>query len=95
MVTGLILDAAGFEVLVAGKPAAPRRPLGPDDVDLLQGVAAAYVDAVHAGADDAVFVALGRKLFAWIGGDRIPFRTPLVFEVRAPASPSPAQWAVL
>ncbi|MBW6435023.1 tetratricopeptide repeat protein [Actinoplanes hulinensis] len=95
MVTGLVLDAAGFEVLVAGKPVGARRPLGPADVELLQGVAAEYVDAVHSDADDAVFVALGRKLFAWIGGDEVQFRTPLVFEVRASASPSAAEWAVL
>ncbi|WP_229794648.1 tetratricopeptide repeat protein [Actinoplanes campanulatus] len=93
--TGLVLDAAGFEVLVAGKPVDARRPLEPADIELLQGVAAEYVDAVHSDADDAVFVALGRKLFAWIGGDEVQFRTPLVFEVRASASPSAAEWAVL
>ncbi|WP_239139847.1 tetratricopeptide repeat protein [Actinoplanes campanulatus] len=93
--TGLILDPAGFEVLAAGKPVGSRRPLGPADVELLQAVAAEYVEAVHSDADDAVFVALGRKLLAWIGGDQVPFRTPLVFEVRAPASPSAAEWAVL
>ncbi|GAA0453770.1 hypothetical protein Aca07nite_66260 [Actinoplanes capillaceus] len=102
MVTGLLLDAAGFEVLVGGEPVGVRRALDAADVELLQGVAARYVEAVHARSDDAVFVGLGRELFAWLdgGGEMLSVRweratAPLVFEVRAPQSPSAAGWAVL
>ncbi|GGN65415.1 hypothetical protein GCM10010112_26770 [Actinoplanes lobatus] len=102
MTTGLVLDDAGFEVLVDGVPVGARRPLGAPDVKLLLDVAGRYVDAVHAGSDDAVLVELGRELFDWIDGGRGRLSTcleqvtaPLVFEVRAPQSPSTAGWAVL
>ncbi|GGN59672.1 hypothetical protein GCM10010112_15020 [Actinoplanes lobatus] len=102
MITGLLLDAAGFEMQVGGEPVGARRKLDTADVELLQGVAGRYVEAIHARADDAVFVGLGRELFAWLdgGGEMLSVRleratAPLVFEVRAPQSPSAAGWAVL
>ncbi|GAA0434319.1 hypothetical protein Aca07nite_00760 [Actinoplanes capillaceus] len=102
MATGLVLDTAGFEVLVGGEPVGARRALGPPDVKLLLDIAGRYVDAVHARSDDAVFAGLGRELFDWIDGGHGQLSTrleqaavPLVFEVRAPQAPSAAGWAVL
>ncbi|WP_203832818.1 CHAT domain-containing protein, partial [Actinoplanes lobatus] len=102
MVTGLMVTDTGFEVLVGGEPVDARRKLGAPDVELLQDIAGRYVDAVHARSDDAVFVGLGRELFAWIDGGhgQVAARleqvaAPLVFEVRAPWSPSAAGWVVL
>ncbi|MBO3741914.1 tetratricopeptide repeat protein [Actinoplanes flavus] len=102
MITGLLLGAAGFEVLVGGEPVGGHRKLDAADVELLQGVAGRYVEAIRARADDAVFVGLGRELFGWLdgGGEMVSARweratAPMVFEVRAPQSPSAAVWAVL
>src|SRR5580692_10396233 len=69
VVTGLVLDGAGFEVLVAGERIGSRRSIGPADVESLAGLAGRYVRAVQAGRDDGLFVELGRELFGWLEGD--------------------------
>lgn len=103
-VSGLVLDGAGFEVLADGVRVGPRRSLSGADADLLRGVAGRYVHAVHVGADDGVFVELGRELFAWVDGDQgqltrllAQAKKPLVFDLQAPSPslPSEAGWAVL
>ncbi|WP_239163845.1 tetratricopeptide repeat protein [Actinoplanes lobatus] len=78
------------------------RPLEASDVELLRDVTGRYVDAIHAQADDAVFVGLGRELFAWLDGDLRQLTllldraaTPLMFEIQGPRAPSAAGWAVL
>ncbi|MEV7625662.1 tetratricopeptide repeat protein [Actinoplanes sp. NPDC089786] len=100
--TGLVVDEAGFEVLVGTESVGPRRVLGAADEALLSDLGVRYVRAVQSGADDHVFVGLGRELWSWLDGDegqltalvdRAP--SPLVFEVRGPRSPSDRAWAVL
>ena len=102
MVTGLVVDAAGFEVLAGGERAGSRRRVERADVDLLAGLAGRYAQAVQAGADAGVFVGLGRELYGWLDGDQGQLTAvleraarPLVFEVQGPRSPSEQAWAVL
>ena len=102
MATGLVIDAAGFEVLAGGERVGSRRVIGPDDVEFLAGLAARYVRAVQAGSDAGVFVGLGRELYGWLDGDQGQLTAlleraarPVVFEVAGPRSPSEAAWAVL
>ncbi|WP_432033190.1 tetratricopeptide repeat protein [Streptomyces antibioticus] len=72
------------------------------DVELLTAVAGRYVDAVRGGSKDQALLAVGRELYRWLDGDcgqltRLldEASAPLVFEVRAPARPSAAVWALL
>jgi tetratricopeptide (TPR) repeat protein len=102
VVTGLILDGAGFELLAAGERIGSRRPIGPADLEFLAGLAARYARAVQAGSDDGVFVELGRELFGWLDGDQGQLSVlleraarPVVFEVGGPQVPSDQAWAVL
>ena len=102
MVTGLVVDGTGFEVLAGDERIGLRRVIGPADAALLTGLAGRYVRAVQARAEDSVFVGLGRELYAWLDGDQGQLTAllekaprPLVFEVRGPRSPSDAAWAVL
>jgi hypothetical protein len=102
LVTGLVVDGTGFEVLAGGERVGPRRSLGPGDVELLTDLAARYVRAVQAGADTGVFAGLGGELSGWLEGDSGQLSglleraaRPVVFEVRGPRSPSAAGWAVL
>jgi hypothetical protein len=89
-------------VLAGGERVGSRRAIGAGDAELLGGLAARYVRAVQAGADDGVFLGLGRELFGWLDGDggqlsvlleRAP--RPVVFEVGGPVSLSAAARAVL
>ncbi|MEW2131958.1 CHAT domain-containing protein [Streptomyces sp. NPDC005435] len=102
MVTGLVVDDNGFELVVDGRRVGPRRTLRTPDVDLLNSVAGQYVDAVRNGSRDQALLAVGRALYRWLDGDLGQLTrlldeapTPLVFEVRAPARPSVAAWALL
>ena len=102
MVTGLVLDGAGFEVLATGERIGSNRPLGPADIGFLTGLAGRYVRAVQAGRDDGVFMELGRELFGWLDGDQGQLSVllerasrPVVFEVGGPQVPSDQAWAVL
>jgi hypothetical protein len=102
VVTGVVLDDTGFEVVVGEERIGPRRVLEAADAALLGGLAARYVRAVQAGADDGVFVGLGRELWGWLDGDRGQLSgllerapMPLIFEVRGPRTPSDRVWAVL
>ncbi|WP_228390464.1 CHAT domain-containing protein, partial [Streptomyces smaragdinus] len=72
------------------------------DVDLLDAVAAQYVDAVRSGSVEQALLAVGRELYRWLDGElgeltrlRDEAQGPLVFEVRAPTRPSAAEWALL
>ncbi|WAL98465.1 CHAT domain-containing protein [Streptomyces sp. Je 1-369] len=72
------------------------------DVDLLDAVAGHYVDAVRNGSKDQALLAVGRELYRWLDGDLGQLTrlldeasAPLVFEIRAPARPSAAAWALL
>jgi hypothetical protein len=51
VVTGLVADDAGFEVLVGDDRIGSRRLVEPADVALLTGLASRYVRAVQAGSD--------------------------------------------
>ncbi|WP_307798210.1 tetratricopeptide repeat protein [Actinoplanes flavus] len=80
----------------------PPRALETSDVELLRDVTGRYVDAIHAHADDGVFLGLGRELFAWLDGGRRQLTllldraaTPLTFEIQGPRAPSSAGWAML
>ena len=102
MVTGLVVDSNGFELVVDGRRVGPRRMLQTSDVDLLNAVAGQYVDAVRGGSRDQALLAVGRELYRWLDGDLGQLTrlldeasAPLVFEVRAPAKPSAAAWALL
>jgi hypothetical protein len=68
--SGLVVDGTGIEVVAGGERIGPRRLAGPDDVALLTGLAARYVQAVQAGSDDGVFIGLGRELYGWLDGAR-------------------------
>ncbi|MEU6822427.1 CHAT domain-containing protein [Streptomyces atriruber] len=72
------------------------------DVGLLKTVAGEYVDAVRNGSQEQALLAVGRTLYRWLDGDLGQLASlldeasaPLVFEVRAPAKPSAAAWALL
>ncbi|MGI5238759.1 tetratricopeptide repeat protein [Dactylosporangium sp. CA-139066] len=99
--TGVVLDAAGFELLVAGVRVGRRRTLAPSDVSLLEDVTARYVRAVSGWARRDTFLGLGQELYSWLDGDGgglgavVAGPGPVVFEVQASASPSSAGWAVL
>jgi tetratricopeptide (TPR) repeat protein len=102
VVSGLVVDDAGFEVLAGDERIGSRRLIEPADVELLTGLAGRYVQAVQARSDAGVFVELGRELFGWLEGDQGQLSAlleraarPLVFEVGGPRSPSEAAWAVL
>jgi hypothetical protein len=102
MVTGLVVDDAGFEVLAGDERIGSRRVIERADADLLNGLAGRYVRAVQAGSDAGVFVELGRELYGWLDGGQGQLSAlmeraarPLVFEVRGPRSPSDLAWAVL
>jgi hypothetical protein len=45
VVTGLIVDGTGFEVLAGDERIGSRRPIGPADAELLTGLAGRYVRA--------------------------------------------------
>ncbi len=94
VVTGLVVDGTGFEVLDGDERIGSRRVIGPVDVALLTGLAGRYVRAVHTRAEDSVFVALGRELYAWLDGGQGQLTAllekasrPLVFDVEGPRSP--------
>ncbi|MGZ9930638.1 CHAT domain-containing protein [Streptomyces sp. NC-S4] len=96
------MDATGFELVVDGRRVGPRRVLQTSDVELLTAVAGQYVDAVRNGSQDQALLAVGRELYRWLDGDLGQLTrlldeasAPLVFEVRAPARPSAAVWALL
>jgi tetratricopeptide (TPR) repeat protein len=102
VVTGLVVDESGFEVLAGGERVGPRRLVGASDVEFLAELAGRYGRAVLAGSDAGVFAGLGRELFGWLEGEQGQLSglleragRPLVFEVRGPRSPSGAAWAVL
>ncbi|PKV83055.1 CHAT domain-containing protein [Streptomyces sp. TLI_146] len=102
MVTGLVVDATGFELVVGDQRVGPRRMLQTSDVNLLNAVAGQYVDAVRNGSRDRALLAVGRELYRWLDGDLGQLTrlldeasAPLVFEVRAPTKPSAAAWALL
>ena len=102
VVTGLVVDGTGFEVLAGDERIGSRRPISPADAELLTGLAGRYVRAVETGADAGVFVGLGRELYRWLEGDQGQLSglleraaRPVVFEVTGPRVPSAAGWAVL
>ncbi|MEV7287092.1 CHAT domain-containing protein [Streptomyces sp. NPDC093252] len=102
MVTGLLVEADGFELVVDGRRVGPRRVLGTTDVEFLTAVAGRYVDAVRHGSGDQALLAVGSELYRWLDGDLGQLTgvldeaaAPVVFEVRAAARPSGAAWALL
>lgn len=102
MATGLVIDGSGFDLVVDDRRIGPRRTLQAADVELLNAVAGQYVDAVRGGSKDQALLAVGRELYQWLDGDLGQLTglldeasAPLVFEVRAPARPSAAAWALL
>ncbi|MBB4715146.1 tetratricopeptide (TPR) repeat protein [Streptomyces luteogriseus] len=102
MVTGLVVDVNGFELVVDGERVGPRRLLQTADTELLTAVAGQYVDAVRSGSKNQALLAVGRELYRWLDGDLGQLTrlldeasAPLVFEVRASAKPSAAAWALL
>ncbi|MGY0460088.1 tetratricopeptide repeat protein [Kitasatospora sp. cg17-2] len=102
MITGLVVEAGGFELVVGGEGLGPRRLLQDSDVAWLTAVAGRYVDAVRGGSRREVLLALGRELYGWLDGDRRWLTrlleeapSPVLFEVRAPKRPSAAEWALL
>ena len=102
MVTGLVLDSTGFELLADDERLGSRRALGPADVEFLTGLASRYACAVQTGCDEGVLIEVGRDLYGWLDGGQGQLGAlleqaarPLVFEVVGPRSPSEAGWAVL
>jgi hypothetical protein len=102
MATGLVIDAAGFEVLAGAERVGSRRAIGPGDVEFLTGLAARYVRAVQASSDAGVFAGLGRELYSWLDGDQGQLgglleraARPVMLEVVGPREPSEAARAVL
>jgi len=102
VVTGLVVDDAGFELLAGDQRIGPRRVFRDGDVELLSGLAGRYVRAVQAGSRPDEFIGIGRELYAWLDGDTGQLsqlleraERPLVFEVRGPRAPTERAWAVL
>ncbi|MFD9067922.1 CHAT domain-containing protein, partial [Kitasatospora purpeofusca] len=102
MITGLVVETGGFELVVGGDGIGPRRMLQDSDVAWLTAVAGRYVDAVRGGSRREVLLALGRELYGWLDGDRRWLTrlldeapVPVLFEVRGPRRPSAAEWALL
>src|SRR3984885_4991422 len=102
VVTGLVVDDAGFELLVGDQRIGSRRVFRDGDVELLTELARRYVRAVQAGSGPDEFIAIGRELFGWLDGDAGQLselveraERPLVFEVRGPRTPAERAWAVL
>ncbi|WP_306208691.1 CHAT domain-containing protein, partial [Actinoplanes sp. RD1] len=102
MVTGLVVDGSGFEVVAGTERVGPRRGVGTQDQVLLAEIGARYVRGVQAHAGDEVFVELGQQLWSWLEGEQGQLTAlleragaPLVFEVRGPAVPSEAARALL
>ncbi|MFD7417709.1 CHAT domain-containing protein, partial [Kitasatospora purpeofusca] len=102
MITGLVMEDGGFELVVGGEGLGPRRLLRDSDVAWLTAVAGRYVDAVRGGSRREVLLALGRELYGWLDGDRHWLArlmdeapVPVLFEVRGPRRPSAAEWALL
>ena len=62
VVTGLVIDDCGFEILADDKRVGPRRVISGADAVLLAGLAGRYARAVQARAGDAVFLSVGREL---------------------------------
>ena len=102
MVTGLVLDGSGFELVVGDDRVGSRRLLTGDDETILADLGARYVQAMHSGVADDLLLELGRALWSWLDGDQGQLTglleraaAPVVFEVRGPKAPSDRQWAVL
>jgi len=102
VVAGLVVDGAGFELVVGDRRVGPRRSLQASDVDLLAAVADLYVDAVRSGSGEQALLGVGRRLYRWLDGERGQLTelldlapAPLVFEVQGPARPSAGAWALL
>ncbi|MDF9816773.1 hypothetical protein [Streptomyces sp. SPB162] len=101
MITELVVDATEFELIVDDRRVGPRRVVQASDVDLLHA-SPASMDAVRNGSKDQALLVVGRALYGWLDGDLGQLTrlldeasAPLVFEVRAPARPSAAAWALL
>ena len=62
MVTGVVVDETGFEVLAGGVRVGSRRLIGEGDAGFLAGLAARYAQAVRAGSGAGVLAGLGREL---------------------------------
>src|SRR5579862_1611154 len=93
VITGLVVDSGGFEVLADGERVGSRRLVAPGDVELLKGLAGRYVRAVHARSGDDVLAGIGRELYRWLDGDAGQLAglleraaAPLVLEVQGPRS---------
>ena len=79
MVTGLVVDGTGFEVLAGDERIGSRRPISPADVELLTGLAGRYVRAQQANDDASAprgqheldFEAEGAAILAAVGESRI------------------------
>ena len=91
VVTGLVVDDAGFEVLAGEERIGSRRTVGPADAEFLSGLVERYAWAVQARADVGVLVGLGRELYGWLDGDQGQLSglldraaRPVVFEVAGP-----------
>ncbi|MEV0193552.1 CHAT domain-containing protein [Kitasatospora purpeofusca] len=102
MITGLVVEDGGFELVVGGEGLGSRRLLRDGDADWLTGMAGRYVDAVRGGSRREVLLVLGRELYGWLDGERRRLARlldeaarPLLFEVRASRRPSAAEWALL
>ncbi|MBW6437195.1 tetratricopeptide repeat protein [Actinoplanes hulinensis] len=102
MVTGLVLDGSGFELLIGDERIGTRRALTGDDERLLTALSIRYGRATQTKAPDEVLLGIGRDLWSWLDGDagsltdllsRAP--APVLFEVRGPRTPSDREWAVL
>ncbi|WP_344518110.1 tetratricopeptide repeat protein, partial [Paractinoplanes durhamensis] len=102
MVTGIVVDGSGLEVLAGGERVGSRRVLSEEDETLLADLGSQYVRAVQARAADEVLLGLGRRLWSWLDGDQGQLTTlldrsqaPVTFEVRGPKTPPDRAWAVL
>ena len=99
--TGIAVDAGGFEVVVVGQRLGSRRSLDADDTEFLEGLARRYQAATRSRKPEALIV-VGRGLWAWLEGDQGQLTrllndagAPLIFEIRGPLKPTRAAWAML
>ena len=99
---GISIDSERFEIVADEEAVGPRRDLDEAAVRDLESFAERYGVILRTRGAAGAVLALGRELYRWFDGDRGQLKTlvssaprPFLFEVRARARPSKAEWALL
>jgi hypothetical protein len=99
---GLFVQNERFEVVAGRRTIGAGRDLDDAAVEALDRFAERYGVILRTRGGAAPLLALGRDLYRWLEGDRGALTSligeaprPFLFEVRGPARPSRAEWALL